>query len=109
MNIPCMLGVLCFYGLQSIKYMSKVGLLISLNGIVYYSNPKSKILRTNDIFWNAIFGMIIIMVNECSRKYIFIGALSWLFNTFIFNGNNLMHIFGVQLPISIALYNYLNY
>lgn len=107
MNIPCMLGVVCFFGPQSIKYGSKAGLAITLNGIMYYLNHKSKILRINDIFWNALLGVSVCVLNESSRKYIAIGTLLWIINNYKLNGRDLVHVFGVQLPIAIALYKYL--
>lgn len=107
MNIPCLLGVLCFFGSQSIKYNSVPGMLVTLNGIIYYLKPHSKIYRMNDIFWNMFLALFVIILNESSRKFMTIGILLWLINTLKFNGNNLVHVFGVQLPTSIALYEYL--
>jgi len=107
MNTTCLLGVLCFFGLQSVIYKSLPGILVTLNGILYYMNPYSKKFRMNDIFWNMILAIPIIILNKTSRKYMSIGLILWLINNFKLNGNNLVHVFCVQLPISIALYEYL--
>ena len=106
MNIPCLLSMICLFVPQTIKYNSKCGMVVALNGIMYYLNPHSKILRMNDIFWNMIFGLYLMMIYKNSRMLIIISGIIWLIN-YLTKDNDYIHVLGVQLPSSIALYKYI--
>ena len=106
MNKVCLTGVILLFFSQFIKYKSKAAFLIFLNGLLYYLNPKSKLLRFNDMFWNFILTLIVVYSTPASRKFMSLGILFWIINLNTKN-NNYIHVLGVQLPVSLALNSYL--
>jgi hypothetical protein len=106
MNTICLSGVLLFFLTQAIMYKSISALIISINGIIYYSKPKSKLRRNNDLFWNFTFSLMALKLSPASRQYMAIGILVWLINYMTID-DDLTHVVGVQIPLAIGLNKYL--
>lgn len=109
------LGLLFFIPSISLSIKGFFALIVIINGIFCHGsnfiNYKHKNKITNfDILCN-IFMAIFILFTENINIFIiliseFIGFSSFIINKYYLNSLPLLHVFGVQLPLSIGLYNY---
>ena len=102
MNITCLTGVVLCFGWIFIKYNSLPALIIALNGIIYYLNPKNKTGRYHDMLWNIVFMISGILIVPSSSVFALIGLLFWIINNLTVN-NDILHVLGVQFPFSLAV------
>ena len=102
MNITCLTGVVLCFGWIFIKYNSLPALIIALNGMIYYLDPKNKTGRYHDIAWNIFFSLSSVAIVPSSALFILLGILFWIINNLTVN-NDILHVLGVQFPISLAL------
>lgn len=88
--------------------------LVFINGILcHFSRAFSFkywiIIRNYDILCNFIMGIYIIYYSNCNPIIIYLDFLSvyiFFINYLYYKSNFLIHIFGVQLPLSIVTYLY---
>ena len=109
------LGLLFFIPNISLNIKGFFSLIVIINGIFchgsYFINYKHKKKITNfDILCNIFMGIFILYTENINISIIliseFIGFSSFIINKYYFNSSPLLHIFGVQLPLSVGLYNY---
>ena len=107
MNKVCLTGVILCFLVQAIRYKSISALIISINGIIYYSKPTSKLRRNNDLFWNFALSLIALKVSPASRQYMAIGSFVWFINYMTID-DDWAHVLGVQIPLAIGLNEYIS-
>jgi len=102
MNITCLTGVIVCFGWIFIKYNSLPAIIAILNGLIYYLNPDSKYGRYHDMAWNLFFAISVILITPSSALFVLLGLLVWIINNLTIY-SNIVHVLGVQFPISLAL------
>ena len=123
MQIISFLGVL-FFARSLFEKKSKRALLVIINGMLYHgvrndkniNNPVIKCLRMYDILTNIIMISYTVYINPVMANYAIIAMINFVshfytFDTIFFNTpkkqlsmiKESFHVFGVQLPLAIAL------
>lgn len=123
MKIIPFLGVL-FFARSLFEKKSKRALLVIVNGMLYHGvrndknnyDPIIKCLRMYDILTNIIMISYTIYTNPAMANYAVIAMINfvshfYIFDTIFFNTSKKQlsmikesfHVFGVQLPLAIAL------
>ena len=100
MNLTCLTGLTVFMH-QTIRYRHIIPASIFLNGLLYHLMPSNKKLKKMDIMFNLLYGSIVTYKIKKSRPSSIIGICIYLINTKY--NSVLLHVYGVQLPLSIAL------
>tara|TARA_Y100001958_G_C21247419_1_gene578698 strand:+ start:7014 stop:7379 length:366 start_codon:yes stop_codon:yes gene_type:complete len=114
---PCLnsLGLIFFIPLISNSIKGIISTFVIFNGCLchgsQYIDYKYKEVLTNyDIVCNTIFGAFILYSEKENKLLIItvecISVLSFGLNRAFFKSSPIIHVFGVQLPLFIVLYNY---
>ena len=92
------------------KYRSKRSFLILLNGILYHSFHTNKYLRYYDIISNLFIIMYTNLTYYPSIKYSNFSIIVWTINNYLHsnrlisnNVSDIIHVFGLHLPLSTGL------
>ena len=103
-NPICLSGVIMLFGFNALLLKSLISLIICINGILYHIFG-SKCLLKIDLITNIF---LIILINLLTRHQPFTIICSLLvILMYKYNkSNNIIHVFGVQLPLAYCLYLY---
>jgi len=103
-NPICLSGCIIIFGFNALLLKSFISLLICINGILYHTFGGTCLLKI-DFITNIL---LIILVNLLTRHQPFtiICSLLVLLMYKYNKSNNIIHGFGVQLPMAYCLYLY---
>lgn len=109
------LGLIFFIPIVKFNIRGIIALFVIFNGILchgsnYFNHKYSKCLTYYDITCNVIFGLFILFTETKYKIFIFIiqfmSVCIFILNKLRYNSSSLLHIFGVQFPLSIVLSYY---
>ena len=111
------IGLIFF--LPLIDYTTKgiISTIVIFNGILchgskYLQLNYSRNLMIHDVFWNIIMGIFVLYTekNYDTKLLILftetISIFNFCINKIRYNSSAILHVLGIQLPLSIALYHY---
>ena len=104
-NPICLSGVIMLFGFRWIFLSgSFISLIICINGILYHTFGSTCLLKI-DLITN-IFLIILINLLTRHQPFTIICSLLVLLMYKYNKSNNIIHVFGVQLPLAYCLYLY---
>ena len=105
-----LVGLSFFFILLFKKYKSKRSFLIFINGFLYHSFHTNKYLRYYDTVCNFFFIIYSNYTYYPSMKYSNFSIIVWMINNYLYNNmiishniSDIIHVFGIHLPISKGL------
>lgn len=101
-NYICMLGLFPFFDLY-LRTNSTIAMVVALNGMIYHSTSQLKLW---DILCNVAFIIHVVLFCADARIPAAIAAGAYVANKHF--DSDLVHVFGVQLPLFVGLQRYLN-
>lgn len=103
-NPICLSGVIMLFGFNALLLKSFISLIVCINGILYHIFGGTCLLKI-DLITNIL---LIILVNLLTRHQPFtiICSLLVLLMYKYNKSNNIIHVFGIQLPMAYCLYLY---
>ena len=105
-NPICLAGVIMLFGFNALLLKSFISLIICINGILFHTFGSTCLLKI-DLITNVF---LIILGNLLTRHQPFtiicslLVILLYKYNKSKYN--NIIHVFGVQLPMAYCLYLY---
>ena len=100
-NLTCLLGVILLFGFNAILFKSVISLIILINGILYHTFGNICLMRI-DILSNLLLGIYVNFYTKFQPFTIIMSLMSLMI--FIYNKSNIIHVFGIQLPLAFCLY-----
>jgi len=105
------IGLLFFIPLIDYSFKGCISLIVICNGIFchgskYLELPYQKNIMIYDVICNFIMGLFVIYTTEYQifTTIIFtISIYNFILNKLLYNSSALLHVMGIQFPLSIAL------
>tara|TARA_Y100000817_G_scaffold277659_1_gene239929 strand:- start:1659 stop:2003 length:345 start_codon:yes stop_codon:yes gene_type:complete len=105
------IGLFFFIPLLDYSFKGVISMIVICNGLLchgskYIDLPYQKKVMVYDVVCNVIMGLFVIYTSEHQTFTAIVFAISvliFILNKIRYNSNPLLHIMGIQFPLSVAL------
>ena len=105
------IGLLFFIPLLDYSFKGVISMIVICNGLLchgskYLDLPYQRKIMVYDVVCNGIMGLIVIFTTKLpifTTVVFFISIYNFILNKIRYNSNSLLHVMGIQFPLSVAL------
>ena len=105
------IGLLFFIPLLDYSLKGVISMIVICNGLLchgskYLDLPYQRKIMIYDVVCNVIMGLFLVYTSEhqtFTAIVITISVVNFILNKIRYNSNSLLHVMGIQFPLSVAL------